>query len=54
MASNSPRRKELLAGLDIPFDTVSYADTYAAVTIESASDTSAPADNNDEETIKRN
>ena len=35
-------------------DMVSYADTYAAVTIESASDTSASADNNDEETIKRN
>ena len=28
---------------------VSYADTYAAVTIESASDTSASADNTDEE-----
>ena len=30
-------------------NTVSYADTYAAVTIESASDTSASADNTDEE-----
>lgn len=30
-------------------DMVSYADTYAAVTIESASDTSAPADNTDGE-----
>ena len=44
----------VLITFELDEDTVSYADTYAAVTIESASDTSAPADNNDEETIKRN
>ena len=44
----------VLITFELDEDTVSYADTYAAVTIESASDTSASADNNDEETIKRN
>ena len=43
----------VLITFELDEDTVSYADTYAAVTIESASDTSASADNNDEETIKR-
>ena len=44
----------VLITFELDEDTVSYADTYAAVTIESASDTSASVDNNDEETIKRN
>ena len=39
----------VLITFELDEDTVSYADTYAAVTIESASDTSASADNTDEE-----
>ena len=39
----------VLITFELDTNTVSYADTYAAVTIESASDTSASADNTDEE-----
>ncbi|MCI6066092.1 CdaR family protein [bacterium] len=39
----------VLITFELDTNTVSYADTYAAVTIESASDTSASADNTDGE-----